>query len=381
MTRIFLFPLAVLSFAFDALAVRQEIYPIGEIPIVDTHVHMRGGRSDFDDIVSMMDQWGGTLAISMDGGGDMNEMDYIQNSLDGRILLTAQDYSMGDGMWDVDEITDYANAGYSGFKVFNKYQMPMSEVEGHSENFQRMAEVGLPVMGFHIGDPPEGSWSVPDKYMIYHKDAEVVMSNHPSTTFIMAHMFWLCCNDTSLDTLSMFMDRTPNIYLDMAATFHYFNPPQPSYDKLRDFIITYKDRILYGTDGNAGHSSSQWSNTREMMETDDEGLSGFFGGGGMQGLGLPVDVLNYIYYWNASRLIPGVKEALENQGYVIGDEPPTEDVTATIGPDGPQHHPQYLDERQVYTIQGKKVLIKDKTQGKACKKTNSLPAGKYVETR
>ncbi|MFC1586346.1 amidohydrolase family protein [Fibrobacterota bacterium] len=372
--------LTVLGLALNATAVQQEILPIGEMPIIDTHVHLREGRSDFDAIVPMMDQWGGTLVISMDGGGDAGEMDYIQNNLDGRVLLTAHDYSMGDGMWDVDEITDYANAGFSGFKVYNKYQMPMSEVNGVDANFQRMAEVGLPVMGFHIGDPPEGSWNEPEMYMVYHLDAEEVMRNHPNTTFIMAHMFWLCCNDTSLDTLSMFLDRSPNIFLDMAAVFQYFDAPQPDHDKLREFLITYKDRLLFGTDGATRHSSGQWSNALEMMESDQGGQSGFFGGSNIQGFNLPVDVLNYIYYWNATRLIPGVTEALENLGYEIGDEPPTDDVTVTHFAGNAKRAPHVLEEGRLYNIQGKKIVIKNSYQGKACG-IKSLSTGIYVEDR
>jgi hypothetical protein len=40
----------------------------------------------------------------------------------------------------------------------------------------------------------------------------------------------------------------------------------------------------------------------------------------MEGMNLPDDTLNHIYYWNAARLIPRVRQVLEARGFKIGFE-------------------------------------------------------------
>jgi hypothetical protein len=43
----------------------------------------------------------------------------------------------------------------------------------------------------------------------------------------------------------------------------------------------------------------------------------FFGGEPTRGLALPTDVLEKIYYKNAARIYPRIKEQLENLGYSV----------------------------------------------------------------
>jgi len=101
----------------------------------------------------------------------------------------------------------------------------------------------------------------------------------------------------------------------------WWDEPQPGYKNIRALLIDYKDRFLFGTDFNSSRTSAGFKFLRERLETDKPLTFGNNGGAG-PGLALPPDVLNRIYYWNASRLIPGVKEALEMQGYEISDNPP-----------------------------------------------------------
>ncbi len=55
--------------------------------------------------------------------------------------------------------------------------------------------------------------------------------------------------------------------------------------------------------------------------TRGKNLEGFFPGHRtptcLDGVGLPKDVLNYIYWWNAARLIPRVRESLASFGYTV----------------------------------------------------------------
>jgi hypothetical protein len=82
----------------------------------------------------------------------------------------------------------------------------------------------------------------------------------------------------------------------------------------REFFIKYADRILFGTDGPRVHERIllHW----RMLETRDEYFpyaenafppQGFWR---IYGLDLPNDVLKKVYYENAARTIPGVREKL-----------------------------------------------------------------------
>ena len=57
-------------------------------------------------------------------------------------------------------------------------------------------------------------------------------------------------------------------------------------------------------------------NTFEILETDHLVKGSFFSSQPIQGLNLPEDVLEKIYYKNAARVYPKVKEQLEKLGYL-----------------------------------------------------------------
>jgi len=80
--------------------------------------------------------------------------------------------------------------------------------------------------------------------------------------------------------------------------------------RVRDFCIKYQDRLLYGTDtGDNGTSDAErfkkrmheiWLNDWKYFTTDDEMTSDKFRGR-FTGLKLPKEVIDKIYYVNASR--------------------------------------------------------------------------------
>jgi hypothetical protein len=56
-----------------------------------------------------------------------------------------------------------------------------------------------------------------------------------------------------------------------------------------------------------------------VLETN-EVTNGLHGGPKFEGFNLPDPVLNHIYYWNAARLIPRVRQVLEARNFKIGYE-------------------------------------------------------------
>ncbi|MBN2410496.1 amidohydrolase family protein [candidate division KSB1 bacterium] len=305
--------LLVLFFSVNCSKIsrKQKLYDVSEIPIVDMHTHLNG-MEDFKYCVKIMDEWGGTVSVTLNSNSS-DLMPAIADSLNGRILLCQRGT-----YFTPDEIVDFKNRNYSGIKTHLRYHTLASQLS--HEQIVKMGEVGLPYIAMHIADPPEDIWNVPDKFMVHQQDAERVVRQHPETTFILAHGFYLTNRNADIDTLRKFFDRNPNLYVDICCS-KWWDAPEPDYKKLRRLLIEYKDRFMFGTDFNNRRISAGFKYLRERLETDKPLTFGNNGGPG-PGLALPLDVLNRIYYWNAAQLIPGVKEALVNLGYEISDVPP-----------------------------------------------------------
>ncbi len=135
------------------------------------------------------------------------------------------------------------------------------------------------------------------------------MARHPQTKFIGAHV---ASNAEDLATVARWLDEYPNLYVDIAARIAELGR-QPY--TARKFINDHADRVLFGTDGPrvAARLLLHW----RFLETQDEYFpysenafppQGFWQ---IYGLGLPDDVLKKVYYENASRIVPGVKERVE----------------------------------------------------------------------
>ena len=107
----------------------------------------------------------------------------------------------------------------------------------------------------------------------------------------------------------------PNLYVDISATFQYM--PLVNYDNLRSFYIEYQDRILFGSDfgGRVANKAEAFASNFALLETDQlisGDLTGVITGNGLmvKGLNLPKEVLEKIYYKNAVKLYPGLKELM-----------------------------------------------------------------------
>ena len=103
----------------------------------------------------------------------------------------------------------------------------------------------------------------------------------------------------------------------------------PGRDNLREFMIEYADRILFGTDmaskwfvpvldkrlPKIRDKVPQYQRYFEFLETDKELPSGIKDEHKMRGLALPLDVLEKIYFRNAMRIYPHIADALTQLSY------------------------------------------------------------------
>jgi predicted TIM-barrel fold metal-dependent hydrolase len=111
--------------------------------------------------------------------------------------------------------------------------------------------------------------------------------------------------EDDLDRLGEVLDRHENLYLEMGVR-HVYLGLQPH--RARRFHIKYQDRILFGQDG--ALPAWQYRQYFRFLETDDDQITIRPNEPKLYGLNLPDEVLRKIYYGNAARLMPKVKEKL-----------------------------------------------------------------------
>ena len=330
--------------------------------VVDIHTHfryrLRHSPEQLDAFVQLMDRNNIAVCVSLDGrlGADLEEhKDYLLDRYPDRFLIFANIDWRGDGdpddptTWDCQRadfghrmaraLDDAKRRGAVGLKVFKQFGLGYRNPDGSllkiddsrwDPIWKACGKLQMPVL-IHTADPaaffdpidetnerweelhrhPE--WSFPaDKFP--PRDALLaarnrVIARHPKTVFIGAHM---ANNPEDLHAVASWLDRYPNLMVEFASRIGELGRQPYS---ARKFFLKYRDRILFGTDG-------PWPETRikyywRFLETFDENFpysekpfppQGFWN---IYGLGLPDDVLRKVYYENAKKLLPGLKEKIE----------------------------------------------------------------------
>ncbi len=189
---------------------------------------------------------------------------------------------------------------------------------------------GIPVTG-HLGEPrncwlPLDEMTVssdssyfarnPQYHMFLHPEypsyedqinaRDNLLKKHPDLTFVGCHLGSL---EWNVDSLALRLDKYPNMAVDMSARIcHLQYQSAKDRERIRNFIIKYQDRLLYGTD--EGYSGSNnpagfkkqmhetWTDDWKYFATDNEMTSTKFRGT-FTGLKLPKPVVNKIYSENA----------------------------------------------------------------------------------
>ena len=335
------------GFIFVALGVLfgqvqyKSKYP--DIPIVDVHIHIGGFVLTItpDDVPAtgiinylkvsetIKQKYGSNLAfwINVNEPGTAGpEMKVLGNN---RVLHATSIYQPHRGLSiTADEvISKVQHEGYTGLKfwfgdpkrVLTEGQPGITEMDNavYDEFFSALERENVLLTSLHIADPngPFGNrqnWMADPVYFWKQIRAfENVVAKYPNLTIVAAHCVWLVCQDAQIDYLRYMLSTYPNLYCEIAATFQYM--PLVNYDNLRNFYIEYQDRIMFGTDGgNVADSAiestaDRYASTFAILETDQMVNSGRRT---IQGLNLPREVLEKIYYKNALKLYPGLKEAI-----------------------------------------------------------------------
>lgn len=139
-----------------------------------------------------------------------------------------------------------------------------------------------------------------------------LLDRHPGLQFVGVHLASL---EWDVERIAGFLQRYPNASVDLAARLvHLELQATLDRDKVRQFLIDFQDRILYGSDLSRGRDQSDgeladeahtaWLADWRFLSGDAPLHSTEFDAP-FRGLALPRNVIDKIYCDNARRLFPG----------------------------------------------------------------------------
>jgi hypothetical protein len=333
--------LSLIMLSFTGFSQYITKYP--DIPRIDVHTHVSNSYPGIENYLSMRDtllaknkmdvaMW---INLCSREGGETG-IDTITRVSRGRVATCISDFTPHRGglTHKPKDLAGYMKKGFVGYKIWHgPYYRVLKEGESgikyfddpaHEPVLSEMEKIGMVVASVHIADPngPFGNrtkWCAdPVEFWREVMGIERVLQRHPNLKVVAAHCSWLICQDAQIDYLRYMLSTYPNLNVDMAATFSYFY--LDNYDNLRDFLIQYSDRLMFGTDEGiyanksavAGHANS-YARYFQMLESDEVSS----GRNPMKGLNLPKEVLEKIYYKNACRIYPGMADKMRKLGYKI----------------------------------------------------------------
>jgi hypothetical protein len=242
----------------------------------------------------------------------------------------------------ISRINACMKAGASGIKIWKNIGMVLKDKEGKfvmvdnpafDSIFSYLEKTNIAVMG-HLGEPRD-CWlplkemkdssncryyrAHPQYHMFMHPECpsyedqmsarDNLLRKHPGLRFTGAHIASL---EWSVDEVAKRLDEFPNLTVDLSARMaHLQRQSLEDYDHVRNFMIRYQDRILYGTDVTINPQDTdhvalskmlteRWKSHWMYLATDSilhvKNITG-----DVKGLHLPKTVMDKIFNTNADR--------------------------------------------------------------------------------
>ncbi len=341
------------------LKVPQSRLRGAKFPAIDLHSHFRirtkHSAEQLDAFVQVMDRQGIALCVSQDGllGDKIDEhAKYLLTKYPDRFAMFANLDWQGAGQaddpatWDCNRpdfarrmaaaLADAKERGCIGLKIFKSFGLEYKNADGTQIKIDdprfdpiwvACAELKFPVL-IHVADPAAFFLPIDEKnerWEELHRRPEWsfygskfprreellaafhhVVERHPKTTFVGAHVD---SNAEDLGSVATALDRYPNLHVEVASRISELGRQPYS---ARKFLLKYQDRVLLGTDGPWPEEPLKlyW----RFFETEDEyfpysekefppqGLWNIYG------VYLPDEVLQKIYFGNALKLLPTLRE-------------------------------------------------------------------------
>lgn len=319
-----------------------------KVPKIDAHVHI--STTDASIKKYSLEENLKLITINVNAGREVNEQRDTAIALIRKFPKTIYylaTFTFDTAVWNADnweqktiaELGNNLSGGAVGVKLWKNIGMTEKDRSGNfimisNTRFDPVIsfieQKGLPLTG-HFGEPkncwlPVDSMTVnndksyfkdhPEYHMFLHPDypgyqaqldaRDSMLTKHPNLKFIGCHLGSL---EWNVDDLAKTLDRFPNMAVDLAARIcHLQYQSAKNKEKVRDFLINYQDRLLYGTDigysGNKPDSNfyadiratriKDWNYFTGNMELKSDDFNATF-----SGLHLPKVVVDKIFYLNA----------------------------------------------------------------------------------
>jgi len=330
-------------------------------PAIDFHVHGRGLNTPqaYEELIKLLDTIGVGAIVNLNGGTG-EELDTVLKAgapHRDRVanFITFNHEGINEPGWSerfAAEMERAFQAGALGLKVSKRLGLTAQNPDGSfiqaddprlDPIWAMAAKYDKPVM-IHLSDSvgrfypigpkneryEAGLWHQPGDTSgnlyengppreVIEKARENMHAKHPNTRFIHAHMAMIYYDP---DKVARLLDTYPNADVEISAAVQDLGRAPRLW---REFFIKYQDRILMGSDGNPSHKPDDfWTPHWRFLETFDEyfyhpaqvrtpGGSPGHGRWNISGIGLPDEVLRKIYYENALRHLPSLRESIERQ--------------------------------------------------------------------
>jgi predicted TIM-barrel fold metal-dependent hydrolase len=203
-------------------------------------------------------------------------------------------------------VEQYILQGAKGIKLIGGhpsfYDEPLN-----SENmygvYEKAAQYGVPILlhGSIINIPE------------LKDQLDQVYGDFPEVTFIHAHYGSTIMAGIDLDQTAELLDKHPNLYTDLSmgggiARYHYYL--KQDLETIRDFVIEYQDRILFGSDIilRPSRNDFDWLYERIRCDIDLHEKAEYtceFGASDWvhQGFNLDKEILGKLYYENPKKVL------------------------------------------------------------------------------
>jgi predicted TIM-barrel fold metal-dependent hydrolase len=314
----------------------QSNFTLSTVPRIDVHAHIGGieRMADYIEVRNILkEKFNVDLAMWINlqsplgpRGEGADHIKAVEEKYQGRFLPTINDYRIQDGLrFSPEELAEWQQKGVVGYKIWVGVS-PDVDNPANEPTFTKMEQIGMVGASVHISQPYPRNCKDPFLFWQSINAWERVLDRHPKMIVVNAHMMDIFYSNEQLEYLGYFMETYPNAYLDLAARLKDFYAMDT--DKIRNFFIKYADRIMFGTDisnqpqkGKNQEVAEAYNRCFKILETDGVFTSEFFSPAGkgntIKGISLPFDVLEKIYYKNAMKVYPRIKDELKKLGYKV----------------------------------------------------------------
>ena len=317
-------------------------------PVIDAHNHLGedfGGGWDnrpLSELLDNLDAAGIMRLVDLDGGWGEQllnaHLDHFKQPCPERFqIFGGVDWNQwqvkGEAFpdWAAGRLRIQKERGAEGLKIWKGLGLRVTDAAGMLVDvddarlapiWETAGELGLPVL-IHVADPvaffdpvdetnerweelghhPDWAFTSPPFPPFLHiiRGLGNLVSGYPQTTFIGAHVG---CYAENLAWVGALLDSCPNYFIDISARIGELGR-QPY--TARQFFLDHSDRILFGSD--MGPYPEAYRVIYRFLETNDEYFNynaapiPMQGRWYVNGLNLPEDVLEKVYFRNAERIL------------------------------------------------------------------------------